>query len=32
MPLDFRTAPFAKDPLRFLRAKAINPPAQEIAG
>src|SRR6516164_5205965 len=29
MPLDFTTALFARDPLRFLRAKAINPPAQE---
>jgi hypothetical protein len=29
MALDFTTALFAKDPLRFLRAKAINPPAQQ---
>jgi hypothetical protein len=29
MPLDFTTALFARDPLRFLSAKAINPPALE---
>jgi hypothetical protein len=29
MPLDFTTALFARDPLGFLRANAISPPARE---